>query len=302
MRALHGGSRRQLEIRPEPVGRRRARARRRGHGAGRQPRGGGRPDRGVPRPRHRRVRPVRVPAPGGGVLVRRGRPARAGPPRPVAAARRVRRRGRDGGCRSRAVAQVAGEAIERPVEPRPAADRGAGASLVGTTVEWYDFFLYTTAAGLVFGKLFFPTENRRRHHAGLRHVRRRLRRPADRRPVFGHIGDRIGRKRTLAVTMSLMGVATALIGLLPDVRSRSDLAPVLLSCCGSCRASALGGEWAGAVLLAVEHAPAAARGSAATRRSVWPSDSPWAPGRSRCSASAQRRRVPELRMARRVPA
>src|SRR5208283_4779291 len=135
------------------------------------------------------------------------------------------------------------------------------ASLLGTTVEWYDFFLYATAAGLVFNRVFFPSETSlvgtllafatfavgfvMRPIGGL---------------VFGHIGDRIGRKRSLALTMLIMGGATALIGVLPTAAQIGAWAPVLLLALRILQGFALGGEWAGAVLLAVEHSPEDRRG------------------------------------------
>ena len=135
------------------------------------------------------------------------------------------------------------------------------ASLLGTTVEWYDFFLYATAAGLVFGKLFFPSASSvigtllafatfavgfvMRPIGGL---------------VFGHIGDRVGRKRSLALTMLIMGAATALIGVLPTAAQIGMWAPVLLLVLRMLQGFALGGEWGGAVLLAVEHSPGDRRG------------------------------------------
>lgn len=135
------------------------------------------------------------------------------------------------------------------------------ASLLGTTVEWYDFFLYATAAGLVFNKVFFPNESSlvgtllafatfavgfvMRPIGGL---------------VFGHIGDRIGRKRSLALTMLIMGGATALIGALPTAAQVGAWAPVLLLVLRVLQGFALGGEWGGAVLLAVEHSPGDRRG------------------------------------------
>jgi MFS family permease len=135
------------------------------------------------------------------------------------------------------------------------------ASLLGTTVEWYDFFLYATAAGLVFNKLFFPNATSlvgtllafatfavgfvMRPIGGL---------------VFGHIGDRIGRKRSLALTMLIMGFVTALIGVLPGAAQIGVWAPVLLLVLRMLQGFALGGEWGGAVLLAVEHSPGDRRG------------------------------------------
>jgi len=135
------------------------------------------------------------------------------------------------------------------------------ASLLGTTVEWYDFFLYSTAAGLVFGDLFFPTGNDTvgtilsfaTFAVGF------LARPIG-GLLFGHIGDRIGRRRTLAVTMSLMGGSTALIGLLPTYQQIGVWAPILLLVLRVAQGVALGGEWAGAVLLSVEHGPAGREG------------------------------------------
>jgi MFS family permease len=135
------------------------------------------------------------------------------------------------------------------------------ASLLGTTVEWYDFFLYATAAGLVFNRVFFPDKTSlvgtllafatfavgfvMRPIGGL---------------VFGHIGDRVGRKRSLALTMLIMGGATALIGVLPSAAQIGAWAPVLLLALRVLQGFALGGEWAGAVLLAVEHSPGHRRG------------------------------------------
>ena len=135
------------------------------------------------------------------------------------------------------------------------------ASLLGTSVEWYDFFLYATAAGLVFHRVFFPSESSlvgtllafATFAVGF------LMRPIG-GLVFGHIGDRIGRKRSLALTMLIMGVATALIGFLPTAAQIGAWAPVLLLTLRILQGFALGGEWAGAVLLAVEHGPEDRRG------------------------------------------
>ncbi len=134
-------------------------------------------------------------------------------------------------------------------------------SLIGTTIEWYDFFLYATAASLVFNHAFFPD------HSSLVGTMLAFATFAVGflvRPiggfVFGHIGDRIGRKRTLAFTMFLMGGATALMGGLPTAAQIGMLAPVLLLVLRIVQGFALGGEWAGAVLLAVEHGPPARRG------------------------------------------
>lgn len=135
------------------------------------------------------------------------------------------------------------------------------ASLLGTTVEWYDFFLYATAAGLVFNKVFFPNES---SLVGTLLAFATFAVGFVMRPiggvVFGHIGDRIGRKRSLALTMLIMGGATALIGLLPTAAQIGAWAPVLLLVLRVLQGFALGGEWGGAVLLAVEHSPGDRRG------------------------------------------
>ncbi|WP_448316746.1 MFS transporter, partial [Streptomyces sp. CO7] len=135
------------------------------------------------------------------------------------------------------------------------------ASLLGTTMEWYDFFLYSTAAGLVFNKLFFPTGD---DTVGTMLSFATFAVGFLARPVggllFGHIGDRIGRRRTLAVTMGLMGGATALIGVLPTYEQAGLWAPVLLLVLRVLQGVALGGEWAGAVLLSIEHGPDGRKG------------------------------------------
>jgi MFS family permease len=135
------------------------------------------------------------------------------------------------------------------------------ASLLGTTVEWYDFFLYATAAGLVFNKVFFPNES---SFVGTLLAFATFAVGFVMRPigglVFGHIGDRIGRKRSLALTMLIMGGATALIGVLPTAAQIGVWAPVLLLVLRMLQGFALGGEWGGAVLLAVEHSPGDRRG------------------------------------------
>jgi MFS family permease len=135
------------------------------------------------------------------------------------------------------------------------------ASLLGTTVEWYDFFLYATAAGLVFSKVFFPNAS---SLVGTLLAFATFAVGFVMRPVgglvFGHIGDRIGRKRSLALTMLIMGFATALIGVLPTARQIGVWAPLLLLALRILQGFALGGEWGGAVLLAVEHSPADRRG------------------------------------------
>ncbi|MBN3764374.1 MFS transporter [Burkholderia sp. Ac-20365] len=134
--------------------------------------------------------------------------------------------------------------------------RAATAAFIGTMIEWYDFYIYATAAALVFGELYFPSSDRfistmasfatfavgffARPLGGI---------------VFGHLGDRIGRKKALMTTLMMMGVATVCVGLLPDYSKVGVLAPVLLVLLRVVQGVAVGGEWGGAVLMAGEHAP-----------------------------------------------
>jgi MFS family permease len=130
------------------------------------------------------------------------------------------------------------------------------ASLVGTTIEFYDFYVYATAAALVFPKLFFPSDNPT--SAALRSLvtfsLAFLARPVG-SALFGHFGDRVGRKATLVAALLTMGSATVLIGALPRYTSIGIGAPLLLALCRIGQGLGLGGEWGGAVLLAVENAP-----------------------------------------------
>jgi len=135
------------------------------------------------------------------------------------------------------------------------------ASLIGTAVEWYDFFLYGSAAALVFGTLFFP-ESEPVTATLLAFGTYALGFVA--RPlggiVFGHFGDRVGRKKMLVVALMMMGIATFAIGLLPTYASIGIAAPILLLACRLLQGFAVGGEWGGAVLMAAEHGDAARRG------------------------------------------
>ena len=130
------------------------------------------------------------------------------------------------------------------------------ASLVGTAVEFFDFYIYATAAVLVFPKLFFPASDPATSTLaslatfGIAFVARPIG-----SAIFGHFGDRIGRKRTLVLALSTMGVSTFVIGCVPSYHSIGLAAPVLLSLCRFGQGIGLGGEWGGAVLLAVENAP-----------------------------------------------
>ncbi|OLL97034.1 permease of the major facilitator superfamily [Pseudonocardia sp. Ae406_Ps2] len=138
----------------------------------------------------------------------------------------------------------------------PSMRRKAGiASFVGTTIEWYDFYIYGTAAALVLGPLFFPNAS---PAAGVLASFATfwvgfLARPVG-GIVFGHLGDRLGRKTALVATLLLMGVSTLAIGLLPVYDDIGVLAPVLLVVARLVQGLAVGGEWGGAVLIASEHA------------------------------------------------
>lgn len=150
---------------------------------------------------------------------------------------------------------------ESELERRKRLRTVVAASLLGTTVEWYDFFLYATAASLVFNQLFFPDQS---SFVGTMLAFATFAVGFVVRPIggviFGHIGDRIGRKKTLALTMFVMGIATALMGVLPTAAQVGVVAPILLLLLRILQGFALGGEWAGAVLLAVEHSPEKKRG------------------------------------------
>jgi metabolite-proton symporter len=135
------------------------------------------------------------------------------------------------------------------------------ASLVGSSIEWFDYFLYGTVAALVFNQIFFVTEDPAigtilafasfalaffiRPFGGI---------------IFSHIGDRIGRKKTLVLTLSIMGIATFGMGLLPTYQAIGIWAPILLITLRLVQGLGIGGEWGGALLLAVEYAPAEKRG------------------------------------------
>jgi metabolite-proton symporter len=134
-------------------------------------------------------------------------------------------------------------------------------SLIGTTIEWYDFFLYGTAAALVFNKLFFPKSDPLTGTmlAFATYALGFLARPLG-GIVFGHFGDRIGRKRLLMVSLVLMGASSAAIGLLPTYGSIGMAAPIALTLLRLVQGFAVGGEWGGAVLMAAEYGDAKRRG------------------------------------------
>ncbi|EGH71999.1 major facilitator superfamily MFS_1 [Pseudomonas syringae pv. aceris str. M302273] len=137
----------------------------------------------------------------------------------------------------------------------------AVASVIGTTVEWYDLFVFATASALVFNKIFFPAFDALvgtllafgtfASAYGARIIGAAL---------FGHFGDKLGRKSMLLISLLVMGAATFAIGLLPDYAAIGVWAPILLLTLRIVQGLALGGEWGGAVLMAVEHAPANRRG------------------------------------------
>jgi MFS family permease len=147
--------------------------------------------------------------------------------------------------------------------PRANQRRVAAATLVGTTIEWYDFFIYATIAALVFGQLFFAPAGESFSQivtfasVGISFLFRPL-------GAFlaGHYGDKLGRRVILMVTLIMMGAATTLIGLLPTYESIGIFAPLLLLLLRVLQGISAGGEWGGAVLMAVEHAPTERRGLA----------------------------------------
>ncbi|WP_083506638.1 MFS transporter [Leucobacter sp. G161] len=144
--------------------------------------------------------------------------------------------------------------------------RAVVGAFVGTAIEWYDFFIFGTAAALVFGPVFFPTADPTigvlasfaTFWVGF------LARPIG-GVVFGHLGDRIGRKKVLVATLFLMGIGTTAIGLLPTYAQVGVLAPILLILLRAMQGLAVGGEWAGATVMATE----SAQGSKRTGAGMW---------------------------------
>ena len=152
-----------------------------------------------------------------------------------------------------------------PLSPTPSSSNNAAAnsparvliaSLIGTTIEFFDFYVYATAAVIVFPKLFFPASDPT--SATLQSFATFsiafFARPIG-AMIFGHFGDRVGRKATLVAALVTMGLSTVVIGLLPTYESIGVLAPILLALCRLGQGLGLGGEWGGAVLLATENAP-----------------------------------------------
>lgn len=141
------------------------------------------------------------------------------------------------------------------------------ASVVGTSIEWYDFFLYNTAAAIVFKDVFFPSSS---DYAGTLSAFATYAVGFAARPIgaaiFGHWGDRLGRKATLIVTLLLMGISSALVGVLPGTESIGVTAPILLVVLRILQGIAVGGEWSGSVLLSMEWGSQRRRGFFAS----WP--------------------------------
>lgn len=154
---------------------------------------------------------------------------------------------------------LGGEAIATP--QRPSVGRVTFAAAIGATVEWYDFFLYGLVASLIFNKQFFPSED---PLVGTMLAYGTFAVGFIARPiggvVFGHFGDRIGRKSMLVLTLMIMGAATVIIGLLPNYAQIGVWAPILLLLMRVLQGLGIGGEWGGAVLMAVEYAPPGKRG------------------------------------------
>ena len=153
--------------------------------------------------------------------------------------------------------RIGGEEVHPPTSIR----KVAIASFIGSVMEWYDFFIYGTAAALIFNQLFFPDVSPAigtlaafaTFGVGF------LFRPLG-GAFFGHFGDKIGRKTMLIITLGVMGLSTVLIGLLPTFASIGIWAPILLVLLRSIQGFSVGGEWAGGALMVVEHAPAGRRG------------------------------------------
>ena len=162
--------------------------------------------------------------------------------------------------------------VESPATNATEIKRVVVSSVIGTAVEWYDFLIYGTATALVFNKLFFPLSDPAlstiaafgTYAVGF------LARPFG-AAIFGHFGDRIGRKTMLAMTIVIMGLGTFLIGLLPTYDQIGIAAPILLVLLRLLQGIGLGGEWGGAVLMVVENSPARNRGLLGSMVQVgWP--------------------------------
>jgi MFS family permease len=162
-------------------------------------------------------------------------------------------------------------ATKRDTNKKTSTGRLAAASAVGTTLEWYDFTVYNTLAALIFNRLFFPSFDPligtilafSTYAVGY------ISRPIG-GVIFGHLGDKLGRRFVLFVTVTIMGLATGLMGMLPTYASAGTLSPILLVTLRLVQGVALGGEWAGAVLLSVEHGDQKKRGRNASFTQLGP--------------------------------
>ncbi|BAS08140.1 shikimate transporter [Arthrobacter sp. Hiyo4] len=165
--------------------------------------------------------------------------------------------------------------VEEPDVKSSGLKKVVTASMAGTVVEWYEFFLYASAATLVFGKMFFPNSGSELDGIIAAFVTYAVGFVA--RPiggiVFGHFGDKFGRKQLLQLSIILVGVATFLMGCLPTFAQIGYWAPALLVFLRFVQGFAVGGEWGGAVLLVAEHSPNKSRASGPAGRSPL---SPWA--------------------------
>lgn len=159
------------------------------------------------------------------------------------------------------------QAPTQPLPSRRQVIEAVIASTIGTTIEWYDFFLYGTAAALVFPDLYFPSDDRFTAQilAFSTFTVGFLARPIG-GVIFGYMGDRVGRKSALVTTLLLMGISTLLIGFLPPYAEIGIAAPILLTLLRFAQGLGVGGEWGGAVLLALEYGHAGRRGFYAS----WP--------------------------------
>ena len=135
--------------------------------------------------------------------------------------------------------------------------RVVASSIIGAVIEWYDFFLYGVVAGLFFNKLYFPDFDA---SIGTMLAFATFAVGFVARPlggvIFGHFGDKLGRKKMLILTLEIMGIATVCIGLIPTYHTIGIWAPILLIVCRLAQGIGLGGEWGGAVLMSYESAPA----------------------------------------------
>ena len=155
-------------------------------------------------------------------------------------------------------ASAAASISDTTVQKQP--KRAAAAAFMGTAIEYYDFYIYALASALIFGQLFFKTDNA---FIGTMASFATFAIGLFIRPIggifFGHIGDKIGRKKSLMITLFLMGISTVCIGLLPTFEQAGIIAPILLIVLRLVQGLAVGGEWGGAVLIAGEHAPTGRR-------------------------------------------